>query len=118
MKPLLDNHVPKRARRLFQGQDVKHASDEGFETLSNGDLMRAAALVGYDALITVDRKIRHEHRLDRVPLPVVLFDTRDTRFPPITAMSQHFEAALAATKICRFVILDQQGGFTLLAKRS
>ena len=118
MRILLDNCVPKRAKRLLVGHDATHASEIGLSALSNGLLLKAAAERGFDVLITVDQKIRHEQRLDRLPIAVMELDTRDSRLPAITAMASHFEHALAATASYRFVSLDKDGNIERLGARA
>lgn len=97
MKLLLDNCVPKRAKRLFADHVVQYASEVEMSVLSNGELMQAAAAMGFDVLITVDQKIRYEHDLNLLPVSVLEIDTRDSRLPALQAMSAHFPAALLKT---------------------
>ena len=85
--------------------------------LSNGDLLRAAAAQGFEVLVTVDQKIRHEQRLDALPMAVFELNTRDSRLPAIAAMAPQFEAALAATRSHRFVSLNKSGAVERLAER-
>ena len=115
MKILLDNCVPKRAKRLLAGHDVHHASEVKMSSLENGMLMRAAADMGFDVLVTVDQKIRYEHDLRMLPIAVLELDTRDTRFPALQTMVAHFEPALAQTTSHRFVSLSQNGQISCLA---
>lgn len=115
MKILLDNCVHRKVAALLPGHEVLHASRVGMAALSNGALMMAAASAGFEVLMTVDQKIRHEHRLDRLPIAVCELDTRDSRLPAITLMSPHFEKALASTRSHRFVSLNRSGELELLA---
>lgn len=109
MKLLLDNCVHKHCKRLLPGHQVLHASEVGMSRLQNGDLLAAAAAEGFEALITVDQNMQHQQPLDRLPVPVLVLDTRDTRLAALQAMSPHFETALAATLDHVLVILDQPG---------
>ena len=115
MKILLDNCVPKRAKRLLPAHAVKHASEVGMSLLGNGVLLRAAANAGFEVLLTVDQNMRHQQPLDPLPLAVLELDTRDSRLPALTAMAPHLERALAATATHRFVSLDKVGNLKLLA---
>ena len=109
MKIILDNCVPKRVRRLLPGHDVKHASQVGWSNLSNGRLLQTAADGGFDLMITVDKGIRHQHPLDRLPLPVLELFLDDTRFPSIQAVSAHLEQAVETSRLHRFLSLNASG---------
>jgi hypothetical protein len=109
VKILLDNCVPKRAKRLLLRHDVKHASEVGMSQLSNGNLLKSAAQMGFDVLLTVDQHIRYQHNLESLPLAVLELNTRDSRLPALEAMAAYFEAALSATTQHRFVSLDKNG---------
>ena len=117
MKILLDNCVPKRAKRLLTFHDVLHASEAGMSQLSNGLLLKSAVEQGFEVLITVDQKIRHEHNLATLPVAVLELNTRDSRFPALQEIASHFEKALLATKKYLFVSLDKAGTVSCLADR-
>jgi hypothetical protein len=46
----------------------------GWETLENGALLKAAADAGFDAFVSIDKKIEHEQNLMTLPLPVIVID--------------------------------------------
>lgn len=100
------------------GHDVNHTSRVGLSAASNGELLKAAAEQGFDLLMTVDQKIRHEHNLENLPISILELDTRDSRLPALQALAVHFEKAIAATLTHRFVSLDQNGTITGLAERT
>ena len=116
MKILLDNCVHIKARSLFPGHDVLHASDVGFETLSNGELMARAAKL-FDVLITTDKKIRYEHNLDKLAIPLVELNTRFTRFDDLKALEPYLESASQHTKTHRFVSVAPDGSCERLGER-
>ena len=109
MKILLDNCVPKRIKRVLQQHDVKHASEMGLSQLSNGHLLKSAAKMGFDVLLTVDQQIRYQHKLEARPISVLELNTRDARLAALEAMAPYFEQALTATLASRFVSLDKDG---------
>jgi hypothetical protein len=67
---LLDHNVPAPlARRLT---DAVHASDLGWETLSNGVLIAAAEAEGFSILITGDKNLRFQQNLAARALTVIV----------------------------------------------
>jgi hypothetical protein len=72
VKLLLDHCTPKSLGRELRGHEVATARDEGWDKLSNGALMRAAAGKGYDAMLTVDRSLRHQQSKVDLPLAVIV----------------------------------------------
>ena len=115
MKLLLDNCVPKRAKRLFVGHECVHVSELGLSALSNGALLRETARLGFAVLVTVDQKLRDEQHLERLPVTVLEVDTRDARFAALEQMAEHFPAAVDATQRYRFVSVSAAGTLTCLA---
>ena len=57
---LLDHNVDPRIARHLLGCDVRRAVQEGLTDVGNGDLIRAARLLGFDALLTKDRNMEHQ----------------------------------------------------------
>lgn len=82
MKILLDNCVDWRVKNLPKDHSVAHCKDLGWANLSNGDLLTAAADADFEAMITVDKKIKYEQNLDRLPLTVIEIDIPTAACPP------------------------------------
>jgi hypothetical protein len=110
---LLDNCVPYRAKQLFIGDEVAHAVDIGFEELRNGELLVRAAS-RFAAVVTTDKKIRHEHNLVKLPVPIIELNTRLTRFEDLKPLAPFVESALAAVSEYRFVSIQADGSLEKL----
>jgi hypothetical protein len=117
VKILLDNCVDWRVERLLSGHKISHAQDMGWEQFSNGSLLAAAAEAGFAAIITVDKKIKYEQNLDRLPVTVIEIDTSDSRLASIAAISRQLNQAIAQAERFRFVSIDQNGRITTAAQR-
>jgi hypothetical protein len=104
--------MPYRSKRLFPGHEVSHAKDEGWEKLNNGLLLAAAADANFEAMITVDKKIKYEQNLDRLPLTVIEIDTPDSRLPAIAAISGQINQALTIVGQSRFISIGPDGRIT------
>jgi len=53
---LFDHGTPRGISRALQGHIVKEARAQGWDTLSNGDLLKAAEEAGFEVLLTTDTK--------------------------------------------------------------
>ncbi|MCA9287586.1 MAG: hypothetical protein KDA05_03320 [Phycisphaerales bacterium] len=79
MRVLLDHCVPRLLGPLLEGHEVQTAAERGWDELRNGELLRAAAEDGFDAMLTVDAGIAHQQDRDSLPLAVVLIRSRSNR---------------------------------------
>jgi hypothetical protein len=57
---LFDHGTPRGIARALQGHTVKEARAQGWDTLNNGDLLRAAEEAGFDVLLTTDTNLPHQ----------------------------------------------------------
>jgi len=117
LKLLLDNCVPYRAKRLFEGHEVSHAKDVGWQDLENGRLLAAAADDGFEVVVTIDKKMRSQQNLDELPVTVFEIDSPDSRLPEIRRLAPFVLAALPDCKHYRFMSVDQDGRIERLAQR-
>jgi hypothetical protein len=69
VKVLLDNCVTHDLRPMLSGHDVVTAKCMGWDQLTNGALLAAAAAAGFHAMVTVDRNIQYQQA---PPLPVAV----------------------------------------------
>jgi hypothetical protein len=65
VKILLDECLPLDFRLSFPGHEAHTAEWAGLKSKKNGELLRAAELAGYEALLTVDHGISHQSPADR-----------------------------------------------------
>jgi len=63
MRILLDENIPRGLRRILQGHDVRTASEMGWASIANGQLLDEAEKAGFDAL----GHLRPEHRFSAEP---------------------------------------------------
>lgn len=53
---------------------MESASSRGWDRLRNGQLLAAAAAAGFDAVLTVDRGIKHQQNPTTLPVAVVVLE--------------------------------------------
>ena len=78
MKVLFDHNTPRRRRRYLPTHHVTTTQQQGWERLSNGALLRAAADGGFDVLLTLAKRMEYEQNLDALPIPIILMGMRPT----------------------------------------
>lgn len=76
MKLLLDECVPRKVKFLFSaaGHDCETVHEAGFSGIENGELLTLAAQ-RFDALITIDKNIRHQQNLSGKDIAVLIIRT-------------------------------------------
>ena len=57
---LFDHGTPKGLIHALPGHTVHTAQAKGWDTLSNGAVLKAAEEAGFDVLLTTDRRIRYQ----------------------------------------------------------
>ena len=60
---LLDNGTPRGITPSLSGHTVKESRDQGWDELSNGELLTAAETAGFEVLVTTDKNIRYQQSL-------------------------------------------------------
>jgi len=59
---LFDHGTPRGIARALHLHTVKEARAQGWDTLSNGELLKAAEEAGFDVLLTTDKNLRFQQR--------------------------------------------------------
>lgn len=108
MKLLLDESVDWRLGASFPDTiEVQSVRSMGWLGARNGDLIRRAAALGFDALITADSNIGYQQNLAHLPLTKIVpraFRTRLQELQPLVPRV--------------LSILDSQPGKTLVTVRA
>jgi len=60
---LFDQATPVPIPSHLKGHDVRTAAQQGWATLGNGELLKAAERGGFDLFITTDKNIRNQQNL-------------------------------------------------------
>jgi hypothetical protein len=72
MRVLFDQGTPAPIRRALQNHTVKTAREQGWSTLLNGDLLRAAEEAGFDVFLTTDTNIPYQQNLEGQKMAIVI----------------------------------------------
>ncbi len=74
MKILFDQGTPAPLRHELAGHEVSTAFEMGWATLTNGELLRAAA-AQFDLLLTTDQNLPHQQNITHIELGIVILPT-------------------------------------------
>jgi len=69
---LFDQGTPAPLRRFLTGHLVSTAYEEGWSTVTNGDLIRLAEQKGFELLITTDTNLRYQQNLESRSISIVV----------------------------------------------
>ena len=75
MLVLFDHVTPAGVADCLAGHTVIKAKDRGWDTLSNGDLLRSAERAGFDVILTADKNMRNQQNLEGRRVALVVLST-------------------------------------------
>ena len=78
MRILLDGCVPKRLGNQLSGHEVRTAPEMGWGNLDDGPLLNVMA-GRFDVLVTVDKSLPKQQRLDDRPFAVIVLRAKTNR---------------------------------------
>lgn len=117
MKVLLDHRVAWQFARALPEHQVRTAAEMGWELLKNGPLLKAAASAGFDAFITIDKSLRHQQNLMKLPLTVLEINLPDSKLKPLLAAGPSVLEALKDAARFRFLPVHSGAETERLAER-
>ncbi len=94
MRVLLDNCVDTRLCTYIENHEVVHVIDRGWDALSNGKLLSAAAADGFDVLVTVDKNLRHQQNFAKRRIGLVVLSPLFTTLEYLVPLVPQLQRAL------------------------
>jgi hypothetical protein len=101
---LFDHGTPRGIARALEGHTVKEARAQGWDTLSNGDLLKAAEDAGFDLLLTTDKNLPHQQNLQGRKLAIVVLS--NSRWSLMRTVLADIAAAVNAAKPGSYTLVD------------
>src|ERR1700721_2360978 len=96
MRVLFDQETPLPIRSYLDQHEVRTASQQGWATLKNGELLTAAEAAGFEVLLTTDKNLRYQQNLEGRKIAVVVLGRQ--QWPQLRIHIQRvIEAIQAAT---------------------
>ncbi len=96
MKILFDQGTPVPLRRELARHTVDTVYEQGWATLSNGQLLTTAEQAGYDLLITTDQNLRYQQNLQGRRLAILVLGT--TSWPRLRLRVDMIKAAIDTSR--------------------
>jgi hypothetical protein len=90
---LLDGCVPRRLADELPDQEINTAPEMGWADLDDGPLLDAMA-DRFDVLVTVDKSLPKQQRVDNRPLAVVVLRARTNRLADLLPHVRRLRAVL------------------------
>ncbi len=75
MRILFDHSTPAPLRRHLTEHTVTEAIEQGWDRLSNGDLLNVGERAGFEVLVTADKNIRYQQNLTDRQIAIVELST-------------------------------------------
>ena len=72
MRTLFEHGTPTPLQTFLKGHAVKKAKDLGWDTLSNGELLKAAEEATFEVLLTTDKNIRFQQNLTKHAIAIIV----------------------------------------------
>lgn len=69
---LFDHGTPRGIARSLLGHKVREAREQGWDRLTNGELLAAAEEAGFEVLLTTDKNIRYQQNLAGRKIAIVV----------------------------------------------
>lgn len=104
MLVLFDHGTPRGIAQALQGHTVKEAKAQGWDTLSNGELLKAAEEAGFDVLLTTDTKLPYQQNLEGRKLAIVILSKN--RWSLVRPMMQRIADAVNAARPGTCTVVD------------
>jgi hypothetical protein len=101
---LFDQGTPVSIRYALQGHIVKTASEQGWSTLLNGDLLRAAEHAGFDVFLTADTNLPYQQNLEGRKLAIVILSRN--KWGLVKLVIPQIVAAIDAAKPGTYTLID------------
>jgi hypothetical protein len=104
MRILFDQGTPVPIAKFLAGHSVRTAFQEGWDRLSNGDLLRAAEEAGFDVLLTTDNSIVYQQNLSNRKIAIVVLSRN--RWRMVQRMIPQILAAVDAATPGSYTCVD------------
>jgi hypothetical protein len=94
LRVLLDEPVPHDLLLHLTGFDTATVQSLGWSGMKSGVLLRTAREAGFQALVTVDRRLEYQQNIRKSGLVIVVLQARSTRMPDLLPLIPALNAAL------------------------
>jgi hypothetical protein len=107
MRVLFDQPTPLPIRSYLDQHEVRTASQQGWATLKNGELLTAAEAAGFEVLLTTDKNLRYQQNLGGRKIAVVVLGRQ--QWPQVKRYIQRVVDAVNIAVIGSYLEIDIPG---------
>ena len=93
---LFDQGTPVPIRPFLKEHTVQTTAERGWDTLENGELLKAAEAAGFNVLVTPDKNIRYQQNLTVRTIALIVLGN-----PQWPILRLHIERVVAAVNAAR-----------------
>jgi PP-loop superfamily ATP-utilizing enzyme len=104
MRLLFDQGTPTAIAGSLPEHTIRTTRQEGWEPLSNGELLRVAEEAGFAVLLTTDNSLVYQQNLKDRKIAIVVLSRN--RWRVVQRMIKKIVAAVNAATPCSFVVID------------
>jgi hypothetical protein len=104
MLVLFDQGTPVPIRPFLREHTVQTAAQRGWDTLKNGELLKAAEDAGFDVLVTPDKNIRYQQNLTVRKIAIVVLG--NPQWPVLRLHVDRVVEAVSAAKPGSYTEVD------------
>jgi predicted nuclease of predicted toxin-antitoxin system len=97
-RTLLDEQLPHDLKMTLTSVSAIFVHDLGWKGTKNGELLRRTADAGFEVLVTMDRKLRHQQNLRGIPFGIVLVRARTNRLEDLLPLVPALLVAIAEVR--------------------
>ena len=99
MKLLLDENLPKRLKQNLSEFEVSTVRDQGWNGLTNGDLIKLMLENGFDYLVTFDKNLQYQQNFTKYPLHVIVLTAVSNRYRHLSPLVDEIKEALSGSHV-------------------
>ncbi len=77
---MLDENLPRKLKGDLADFEIFTVRDFGWNGISNGELLRLMLKNDFDALITFDKNLQHQHNFNKYPISVIVLTAKSNQY--------------------------------------
>jgi hypothetical protein len=104
---LLDENLPIKLKyRLQEFCNIYAVSDKGWNSLENGDLIKAMLEEEFDYVLTSDKNLQHQQNLLKYPIGFIIPDVLNNNYETILPLIEKVKSVLAEKANVKFIVIQ------------
>ncbi len=104
MRILFDQGTPVPIRQFLKDHSVSTASQQGWDRLSNGELIAVAEAAGFELLLTTDKNLSYQQNLTGYKIAIVVIG--NPQWPVLQRYVQAIVEAINAAKPGSYCVVE------------